>query len=260
MNLREFWAAEAAKLRDTSALLDTSHLDVSENKSQSHTIVTTENGKRQFVLKNTDLNAIAIFSDKSFDIIERSSLSDFLKLRAIKKSAKFLYMVDGMIKLEKFALTQKVDYTKEWYLDKNGNRITNLYPEESAPLEKNDNVVTVDFAHQFVSQHHPRASNSSGGHYHHIHIHTNGYRPDIAKIVGPEGVRFNDPNFGGDITSPPSTIDWETVIDCPLRNPANNAYNVIVSPGHIHLYNHLPGKEKHHIIINRSNLSKANQR
>ncbi|MEN9612116.1 MAG: hypothetical protein RLZZ628_2930 [Bacteroidota bacterium] len=45
MNLREFWAAEAAKLRDTSALLDKSGLNVNENLFQTTPSNITIGGK-----------------------------------------------------------------------------------------------------------------------------------------------------------------------------------------------------------------------
>jgi hypothetical protein len=238
-----------------------------DGRSVDNTIVTNEEGTKQFTILDDRPDAIAIFSDEEFNKrfpFYRHGVSTQYNTNVdeLRGNAKWLYPVDGMIKLEKFALTQKSDFTNEWYLDKTGKRITNLLPEESAPLvpKSGTNEVVVDFKHPFASKYSPRASNSSGGFYHHIHIHTNGYRPDIAKIDGTGGVISNDPNFGGDITSPPSGKDWDTVIECPGRNAANNAYNVIVSPGHIHLYNHLPGKNKHHIIINRSNLSKENQR
>jgi RHS repeat-associated protein len=236
-----------------------------DGRSVDNTIVTNEDGSKQFTIVDNKPDAVAIFSNEEFD--KRFGF-DFGTPRTqfntnvdeLRRNANGLYMVNDMIKLEKFALTQKVNFKVEWYLDKNGKRITNLYPEESGALEKRNGTNEVIVTERWTSRHDARLSHSSGGFSPHIHIHTNGYRPDIAKIVGPQGITFNDPNFGGDITSPPSERDFGAAIEVGYNKPLNDIYNVVVSPGHIHLYRSIKGNPVQHIVIDRSNLSKVNQR
>ena len=58
MSSREFWAAEAAKMRDTSALFDMSHLAPDYKNKRSPQSGANENVLHILALKDADMNAV----------------------------------------------------------------------------------------------------------------------------------------------------------------------------------------------------------
>jgi hypothetical protein len=233
-----------------------------DGRSVDNTIVSNASGTKQVTVIDDQPDAVAIYSDKEFDkqFLEYGHRNQYnTNIDKLRGDAMYLYMVDGMVELEKWAKTEPVNFTNEWYLDKNGKKITaGLYPEASASFKTTGNKVEVDLETKDASKKSIKNCwlNAFTAN---IHTHTTGFRPDIESIVQKEAGSLSKMSLkvpqGGDPTAPPSSDDWGNAINKQRQTPL---YDAVLSPNHLHLYRaaaHGSGKDPH-IIIHRSEFKK----
>jgi hypothetical protein len=107
MNLREFWAAEAAKLRDTSALLDTSGLNVSNSPIKSAS--TLLNGVESY--PPIKINLITKNSKREDTPITVVSIENYLRML---RDVETLYFTEAQQRDRRLMATQ---FRKMYYDD-----------------------------------------------------------------------------------------------------------------------------------------------
>jgi RHS repeat-associated protein len=245
-----------------------------DGRSVDNTIVTNEDGSKQFTIVDNKPDAVAIFSneefEKRFGFDFRTSRTQYnTNVDELRSNAKFLYMVDGMIGLEKWAKTQPLDFSREWFLNEQHQRITKgLYPEASSIFLQEGNMLTVDMSDGVKNASYKSALMSSAHPgFGDIHTHTSGFRPDLLYIG-----QYNSQDKSGNVSSltelmggnkftPPSEPDWRNAENKAQSNSAHPTpillYNAVVGPDYIHLYRSYNNRRQD-IVIPRVSLSKSN--
>jgi RHS repeat-associated protein len=233
-----------------------------DGRSVDNTIVTNEDGSKQFTIVDNKPDAVAIFSneefEKRFGFDFRTSRTQYnTNVDELRSNAKFLYMVDGMRKLERWGYT--LSPKNEWFTDKTGKIIKGLHPEVAAGFNINGNTLTVNMetAESFsVKSCNFRANNPS------IHVHTSPYVPEAEFQHTPSGGTTRIGGIGDGPCSGPSGNDWGNATE---NRKYKDMYNVEINVNCIHFYKarspasdpnfpqNIVGKPnpEYHIIIDR---------
>jgi RHS repeat-associated protein len=201
-------------------------------KSVSNTIVTSEDGKQQFLIKDNQPDAIAIMSEDNYNAAKKRfdrsrgnmGLSDVIKIR---DKANFLYMVDGMRQLER--LGNMLEPQNEYFTDKNGKKITGLHPEMQAGFHVNGNKLSVNMKTAVAGS----VINCNLMHVPSMHVHTSAYVPEAEYIHTPSGGKTPIHGIGDGPCSDPSPNDWFNAIE---NRKTSDAYNVEINSNCIHIF------------------------
>jgi RHS repeat-associated protein len=200
-----------------------------DGRSVDNTIVTNEDGSKQFTIVDNKPDAVAIFSNEEFE--KRFGFAGYRSqyntdVNELRSSAKYLYMVDGMRQLERFGNT--LQPKDEWFTDKNGKRIKGLHPEAAAGFAINGNQLTVDI----ITATPGSVLNCNLVHNPSIHVHTSAYVPEAEFQHTSNGMRRIG-GIGDGPFSNPSGDDWANARE---NRKYKDYYNVEINSNYIHLF------------------------